>query len=83
MTEQELGEEFEKWYDAYDVRTPQDPFEREIAWTAWKSSRESVVVELPLQYYANILEGAIVMDADPVYKALEQQGIKWKRKIIL
>lgn len=51
-------------------------------WTAfmegWQASRESLVVELPLQYYANILEGAIVVDADPVYKALEQQGIKWK-----
>lgn len=84
VPEEQIRKEFEEWFKCISEysealsRVKYSQFEKHLMWNAWRASRESSVVELPLQYYANILEGAIVVDADPVYKALEKQGIKWK-----
>ena len=73
MEQEQIREEFEQWYTSYDVRTPQDPFEKEVAWAAWKASREHLVIYLPCisgydpyEYYYD------------VKCSLEEQGIKYK-----
>ena len=32
---------FDAWYDSYDIRTPQDPFDRELARKAWDAAMQS------------------------------------------
>lgn len=36
---------FEAWYDSYDMRTPQDPFDRWLARKAWQAALESPQVQ--------------------------------------
>lgn len=43
-TEQECTA-FEAWYDSYDPRTPQSPFDRELARKAWQASLASPEVQ--------------------------------------
>lgn len=84
MNEEQMRKDFEDWfkyiseYSEALSRVKYSQFEKHLMWNAWQASRESLVVELPLQYYSNILEGKIVMDASYVYEALDSQGIKWK-----
>ena len=56
MKQEQIREEFEQWYTSYDVRTPQDPFEKEVAWTAWKASREHLVVNLPSKAFTTAMK---------------------------
>lgn len=76
MEQEQMREEFEQWYTSYDVRTPTDPFEKEVAWAAWKASREHLVVDLPsTSSYASY---EVFYYCSDVQCALEEQGIKYK-----
>ena len=37
--------DFEAWYDRYDMRTPQDPFDRALARKAWDAAMQSQEVQ--------------------------------------
>lgn len=76
MKEEQMREEFEQWYTEYDVRTPQDPFEKEVAWAAWKASREHLVVNLPSKSLYDSYE--VSYYKHDVEESLTNQGIKWK-----
>lgn len=39
MSEQKTA--FDAWYDGYDTRTPQSPFDRELARKAWQAALQS------------------------------------------
>lgn len=51
---------------------------RELAWFSWKSSRQSLVIELPCSFRQDYMSSNQVIDEDRVIEAIEAAGVKVK-----
>lgn len=83
MKEEQMRKEFEQWCLEHKMSTTKkysfsqyiDQFTR-MAWTAWKASREHLVVCLPSKSFYNSYE--VSYYKHDVEESLTYQGIKWK-----
>ena len=84
MTEQ-IRKDFEKWAvkeRGYSVeRFEEEPRQyveqcTHVAWTAWKASRDNLLIDLPTTSTYNSYE--VRYYVEDVEEELERQGIKWK-----
>lgn len=45
MNQDQQRANFDAWYDTYDPRTPQSPFDKNLAWKAWQAALGSPEVQ--------------------------------------
>lgn len=78
-----VREEFEKWAKQFFKLDVEDwgeyvDYETQWAWTAWKASRESIVVKIPKEGEASSFGNYIVFDYESVVKMLEEAGVRYE-----
>lgn len=87
-----VQEEFEKWlqsttdFDTYRTNYAMTKPENQqymchhtnLAWFAWKASRESIVVKIPKEGEASSFGNYIVFDYESVVKMLEEAGVRYE-----
>lgn len=89
MNEQQRAA-FEAWYDSYDPRTPQSPFDRELARKAWQAASDLAQAQNDQDLRALVHERARadrlqhILDTRPAINAgLTQTYIEWSQSIYI
>lgn len=72
MSDEKLSS-FEVWYNSYDTRTPQDPFDRWLARKAWDAAMQSPKVNALRDALQGVVDAADGKGWDQLDPGLEKQ----------
>lgn len=90
MDKEQQQAAFDAWYDAHDPRTPQSPFEKELARKAWDAAFDLAQAQNDQDLRALAHERARadrlqrILDTRPAFNAgLPQTYIEWSQSIYI